>query len=143
MRYACNGGMAMTTPRDDIAGLSGLFELGALRARVKELEATALAKENARLKNWIDLHRGDVMSLSGDVDQFREAVQEAEARALRAEQERDEAYEHAAKVAESNDRQLEWVNDRDAYSSPTRRMQNTIAAAIRRLAAGPEKEKKV
>lgn len=214
----------MTTPRDDIAGLSerlrertrrldstpsgmlnfmhgilpllneaatALDERDALSAMVKD--ATTLAKENAKLRTWIDLHRGDVMSLSGEVDNFRSELQAEEARAARAEarvkelegseddltradlgmevwrkcalraeqerdslvrdyqrvnaqlaeemkargraeQERDEAYERAAKVCEglrNNDNSGDWYEGADA-----------CADAIRRLASGPEKEKK-
>ena len=52
--------------------------------RVAELEASALAVENAKLKQWIELHRGDTLSLSNEVDHFREELAEAE-------RERDEA----------------------------------------------------
>lgn len=131
--------MAVKDSADDIAGLtrallSDRYSLGrawrleaatqldallkerdVLQARVKELEGTVLAKENASLRTWIDLHRGDVMSLSNEVDHFRSELEAAESRATRLHQERDEAYEL---------------------------IKNSLANDLQRLASGPEKEKK-
>jgi hypothetical protein len=84
---------------------AGLIEQQAasLAAKDKEIEmlrASELAKENARLKQWIDLHRGDTMSLSNEVETFRSEMIAAEARAEQAERALAEAVEVMRPFAE-------------------------------------------
>jgi len=142
----------MTTPRDTIglserlrevanehvyespklaeAAREAATQLDALSARVKELEAV-----NRLLDDTGDLLQARVKDLEAERDQMAEVlaspladkVVEYADRATRAEQERDEAYERAAKEAE-------W----EGYGSTGR----AIAKAIRQIAAGDEEGKK-
>jgi chromosome segregation ATPase len=59
--------------------------LAAKDKEIEKLRSSELAKENARLKQWIDLHRGDTMSLSNEVESFRSEMISAESRAEQAE----------------------------------------------------------
>jgi hypothetical protein len=93
-----------------------LDKLTKAEARVKELEADYLA-----VFKW---HT-----------EAAEENDELQARATSAEQERDEAYERAAKVAE----QHAWSHPSAGLLGPEMNSME-IAAAIRRLAAGTEKE---
>ena len=95
--------------------------LDALQARVKELEAeqAAIVRDYQRMNSQL-------------ADEMKHAT--------RAEQERDEAYERAAKVAERHIiKPLGIETAKEASMSDTAR---SIAAAIRRLASGTEKEGK-
>lgn len=77
--------------RHDIAEAAATLEAQA--AEIERLRASELAKENERLKQWIDLHRGDTMSLSNEVENFRSEMIAAESRAEKAESALAEAVE--------------------------------------------------
>ena len=95
--------------------------IDALQARVKELEAeqAAIVRDYQRMNSQL-------------ADEMKHAT--------RAEQERDEAYERAAKVAEQFGEPYAIHTNTGAmmYRAQTRK----IAGAIRRLAAGTEKGKR-
>lgn len=122
----------MTTPRDDIAGLIG--RLNDEHTRILDLweerrkAATQLAALSARVKE-----------LEDDITEIPQLLRRAEARATRLQQERDEAYERAAKVAEDCVEYAGYYCDscKSVSYSP-----HQASAAIRQLAAGNEKEKK-
>lgn len=97
-----------------------LAQFDSLSARVKELEV-----ENERLRTAIKVDREvDAQSRGEDRRRLNELRR-------RAEQQRDEAYERAAKVAEQ---EFSDPNIHPLY----RNASAVIAAAIRRLASGPE-----
>ena len=143
----------MTTPRDAIglserlrrqgAGEDGyrtvfngtLLEaataLDALQARVKELEAKAAALF------WSIPDDIAAQIKCGDLQKRAAELLDAESRATSAEQERDKALERAAKMAE----QHAWSHPSAGLLGPEMNSME-IAAAIRRLAAGAEKEGK-
>jgi hypothetical protein len=104
--------------------------LDALQARVKELEANMeyQARAHSKLVNELEEDRVSGWNRCREAESQRD-VAKAAADTLR--QQRDEAYERAAKVA---DQWMEssWADEVFAARS--------IAAAIRRLAAGTEKE---
>lgn len=138
--------MSNTTPRDDIAGLSerlqrqasdypgvGLFteaatQLDALSAGVKELERTA-ADALARMMDA----QMKIGAYQGYATGAEARAKDMKSRAIRAEQERDEAYERAAQQAE----QFAPPHSMDLGKG---HVGWRIAEAIRRLAPGPEKE---
>ena len=190
----------MTTPRDDIAGLSERLRLisgvmgsaiaknvpvtvwkidlatmaeaaaaiDALQARVKELEfdIAGFRLIDVLYKNSTEAAEARAAALQARVKEledecFRLAadtchagygdehghhrcreVDQANARALRAEQERDEAYERAVSVALAHISEP-GLSDNPAYIrfEPSNMMARKIAAAIRRLAV-TEKEGK-
>lgn len=143
----------MTTTRDDIAGLAAWLnglaakggkgvvnnidarsigriatQLDALSARVKELERDIEA-----------FHRHEQTLRDNGIGSHSEAVArvvDAEARATRAEQERDEAYERAAEVAGEKSVCLPHYDDLTRGYALGR---GEAAATIRRLASGHEK----
>ena len=127
----------MTTPRDDIAGLSERLQRRAQSKYAPYNEATIMAEAATQLESLLkerDALQARVKEYDAAYDGLMKAKEafRAEAhrnaeRALRAEQERDEAYERAARVTEKEEPGWRGV---------------CIAAEIRRLAAGPEKEKK-
>lgn len=114
----------MTTPRDDIAGLVERMDHAAgllLLNRSSEIELDTLHEASnqlyalsARVKEWEE-HAGPYW----------------EARATRAEQERDEAYERAANAAENPG----FIEAQDTdWDLGVNFAKSFIAAAIRRLA---------
>jgi hypothetical protein len=178
----------MTAPTDAIAGLSERLRNGplydadidgetslldkaataidALQARVKEYQ---LAEQELRnlLCSFVEQYCEPVPQwrplddLRGMISQFDNAstvVREFKARALRAKQERDEAYERADKsqrtlwfVLDANDGFTLEPADMESYPGDDRAEIVTtrnncdgsisLKAAIRCLSAGPEKEK--
>lgn len=70
---------------------------------IQELQAALEAKdaEIERLTEWINLHRGDTLSLSNDLDQFRDDLIEAESRISDLERQLAEETERCALVAEN------------------------------------------
>ena len=142
----------MMTHPSDIAGLSERLrtmlesEIDSLTARVKELEAKLFPYADAHEisgMSWSGFYLiGDKKSISEVrrlenrssqleqyTSQYEERIAATEARALRAEQQRDEAYERAAKVAETF-----WQHGLLQHNGTKR----GIATAIRRLASAPE-----
>jgi uncharacterized Zn finger protein (UPF0148 family) len=84
---------------------------------------------------WRCTWKNDAFEMQERAVEQMERAKAAESRATRAEQERDEAYERAAVAAESKYADV-------AYNAFLRSAGRGIAAAIRRLAAGTEKEGK-
>lgn len=134
----------MTTPRDDISGLSerlriyanhtapwyprdlclqAATQLDALQARVKELEAER-KRYDAEVRSWKIGHDQKLATLRRQTTRLK--------------QERDEAYERAAKAAETWEVNMEWV-EMCRHMDPAGAARKCIAAAIRRLAV-TEKE---
>lgn len=74
------------------------------------------------------------------LDALQAWCSELEARALRAEQERDEAYERTAKVCDAWPEQIHDVMEHDGSPVSATSCAKSLADRIRRLAAGPEKE---
>ena len=111
----------MTSP-SDIAGLSE--RLRDAKRRWAAVMASHFA--DAALLTTLDevMHQLDILK-----EWEEHAGPYWESRALRAEQQRDEAYERAAKVAETPDIWKKFDGDFEG---------NCIAAAIRRLASGPD-----
>lgn len=127
----------MTTPRDDIDGLiERLKEPWDLRYSCR------ITQERVEAAAQLDALSARVKELEFDIAGFRlinvlykNSTGAAEARALRAEQERDEAYERAAHTAEqfAPPHSVDLGRGHVAWR---------IAEAIRRLATGNEKEGK-
>lgn len=137
-------------------------ENAALQARVKELEAerkrydaevrswkiehdqklATLRRQTTRLQQERDDLNEDVLEWAANAGQMTAAFEKERKRAEKAEQERDEAYERAAKVALAQI-QKPGLSDNPSYIhfQPSDMMARKIAAAIRRI-AGPEKEGK-
>jgi hypothetical protein len=154
----------MTTPRDDIAGLSERLrephvafarktdctDLGVfvrwLKANCREAatQLDSLLKErDARVKEL----EADFLAVSKWHSQAVEENEEIQDRALRAEQERDEAYERAAGVAKeravklrAKAKSLKRPHNQHYFAQAIEA--SVIESAIVRRLAGPEKEKK-
>lgn len=130
-----------TTPRDAI-GLSDRLRMpwhdGFTVRAPRPIEIEAATQLDALSAAYLQ-SQADLQNALGDRDEAIKQQIRAEDRATRAEQERDEALERAARTAENpgfiEAQDTEWdlgVNFAKKF----------IAAAIRRLASGPDKEKR-
>jgi hypothetical protein len=134
----------MTTPPDDIAKLSERLRRTAdpfwhhTRDEVIAEAATALDALSARVKE-LEAHNRRLGQ--GGAERYWENRYRDEATATaRAEQQRDEAYERAAKMAEQFGEP--YALNANTGAMMFRAVTEKLAAAIRRLAAGTEREGK-
>jgi chromosome segregation ATPase len=140
----------MTTPRDAIAGLIDYLRKAAmaLYLAVDQTVANDLspkiedaATQLDSLLKERDALQARVKELEGFCDKaiasrlaWRRQAEEAESRATRLQQERDEAYERVIQAVRDAP-----SPDADGHYTMTK---EDVIAIIRRLSAGPEKEKK-